>query len=181
MNTLHVKPAPASTAGVAAAAAAILAQCDDFLATIPPECYARESRTIKGGTIGKHVRHTVDHFAAPLGCLDRDEPVDYDHRAREVPMETSPALARQTIGSLLTRLRAIDEPAAARPIQIRVMLADDGTEAVLATSLGRELHFAFHHAVHHYAMLKAIAAEFGVTASPDFGVAPSTLNFLRDR
>lgn len=179
MSTLDTKSAPA--ASVAAAAAAILAQCADFLDSIPDDCYARESRTIKGGTIGKHVRHTVDHFAAPLGCLDRDEPVDYDHRAREVPMETSPDVARQTIRTLLARLHAIDDRAAGRPIQIRVMLAGDGTEALLDTSLGRELHFAFHHAVHHYAMLKAIAGEFGVTAPPEFGVAPSTLNFLQAR
>lgn len=177
-------PATASTnqpAPVAAAAAAILDQCARFVQAMPEGVYTRESRTIKGGTIGKHVRHSVDHFAAALGCLGSDAVIDYDHREREVPMETSAAVALRTIADLRRRLTAINEPDVRSPVRISVMLAGDGTEATLHSSLGRELHFAFHHAVHHHAMMKAIAAEHGVDAPADFGLAPSTINYERSR
>lgn len=170
-----------STPSVAAAASAILGQCALFIGALPESVYARDSLALKGGTIGKHIRHTVDHFSAALACLDSGEPIDYDNRVREVPMETSPALALDAIGSIRARLDALDGPAIGCPVKIRVMLAGDGTEATLDSSLGRELHFALHHAVHHHAMLKAIAGEFGVEVPAEFGLAPSTINYERSR
>ncbi len=166
---------------VAAAVSAILAQCSRFVESLPPEVYTRTSIAIKGGTIGKHVRHSVDHFAAAISALDSGDPIDYDHRSREVPMETSPSLAVRAIDALRQRVERLDEGSLKRPVQIRVMLSGDGSEATLDSSLGRELHFAFHHAVHHHAMLKAIACECGVEPSPEFGLAPSTINYERSR
>lgn len=171
----------ASTPSVAAAASAILAQCSDFIRAIPASEYTRESRSLKGGTIGKHVRHSVDHFNAAIGCLGNREPIDYDRRSRDVPMESSPAVALAAIDALRRRLESLDDRAIAGPVRIRVMLTGDGTEATLESSLGRELHFAFHHAVHHHAMLKAIAGEFGVSTPAEFGLAPSTINHERSR
>lgn len=62
------------------------------------------------------------------------------------------------------------------PVRVRVMVSGDGAETELVSSLARELAFATHHAVHHQAMMRAIAGEFGVEASSDFGKAPSTIN-----
>jgi uncharacterized damage-inducible protein DinB len=56
------------------------------------------------------------------------------------------------------------------------MVAGDGSCATLSTTIGRELAFATHHGVHHQAMMRAIAGEFGVDVSPTFGKAPSTIN-----
>lgn len=166
---------------VAAAVSAILDQCSRFIQALPPEVYTRTSQSIKGGTIGKHVRHTVDHFAAALACLDTRQPIDYDRRSREVPMETSQAVAIQAINALRARVESLDDRALRGPVQIQVMLTGDGTEATLDSSLGRELHFAFHHAVHHHAMLKAIACEFGCEPSAEFGLAPSTINYTKGK
>lgn len=173
--------APCACPPVAAAVSAILDQCARFVGALPPDVYTRTSQSIKGGTIGKHVRHTVDHFAAALACLDTRQPIDYDRRSREVPMETSPAVALQAITALRTRVESLDDRALRGPVQIQVMLTGDGTEATLDSSLGRELHFAFHHAVHHHAMLKAIACEFGCEPTPDFGLAPSTINYAKSK
>jgi hypothetical protein len=51
----------------------------------------------------------------------------------------------------------------------------------LVSTLGRELAFATHHAVHHQAMMKAIAFEFGVEVEECFGKAPATVNAERTR
>jgi len=64
---------------------------------------------------------------------------------------------------------------------VRVMLTSDGQDTTLPSTFGRELAFAAHHAIHHHAMIKAIAEEFGIATPAEFGKAPSTLNFERDR
>jgi len=61
-------------------------------------------------------------------------------------------------------------------VRVRVMLCADGQHAELGSTLGRELAFAAHHAVHHHAMVAAIAAEFGLSAPDGFGRAPSTIH-----
>ncbi|KAK3847404.1 MAG: hypothetical protein J3R72DRAFT_431333 [Linnemannia gamsii] len=43
------------------------------------------------------------------------------------------------------------------------------------STFGRELWFCSLHAVHHFAMIKVICAEFGMPLTEGFGVAPSTL------
>lgn len=174
--------APLSCDAVAAAADALLAQCADMLRALPNAAYATDSAVIRGGSIGKHLRHTLDHFHAALGPVstplaDDADTIDYDRRERHVAMESQPDAADAAIAQLrhalaLARARSLDAP-----VRVRVMLDAAGTNAELTSTLGRELAFATHHAVHHQAMMKAIAAEFGVALAHDFGKAPSTLRF----
>lgn len=176
---------PASTtpcrAPVTAAGVALLEQCGGFIGAVASQDghYARTSRILPGGTIGKHVRHCLDHFRAALEGFDRSAPIDYDHRERNVPMESEPAAALEAIFDLAARLRILDAAALASPVRVRVMLSGDGQEAELDSTLGRELAFATHHAVHHHAMMGAIAAELGIQVGPEFGKAPSTLHHER--
>lgn len=163
---------------VAAVALAVLDQCAGLLGRLSDRAYAAESGVLKGGTIGKHVRHTLDHFVAALGC-PAGGAIEYDRRARNVPMETDRGEALAAIRGLRERLAGVSEGVLASPVRVRVMLTGDGREAELHSTLGRELAFAMHHAVHHHAMIKAMAGEFGVDAGEEFGRAPSTLNHER--
>ena len=164
---------------VPTAALAILAQCAGLLDELDDACYTADSETIKGGTIGKHVRHSLDHFEAAMFGLEHKEIVDYDHRERAVEMETSRAAALGAIGSLRKRIEVLGESDLGTALRIRVMLSGEGAEAVLDSTLGREIFFATHHAIHHHAMIKAIAREHGYEPGDDFGKAPSTINFER--
>jgi uncharacterized damage-inducible protein DinB len=164
---------------VAAAAIAMLDQCAAFVCAAGA-AYADESRILKGGTIGKHVRHTLDHFRAALEGAAAGVVVDYDHRERDVPMETEQAAALEAIAMLRRRLARVVDTELDRPLRVRVLLTADGQEAELRSTLGRELAFATHHAVHHCAMLGAIAAEFAVPTEDGFGKAPSTLKHERN-
>lgn len=185
--TVEAKPAPSATseasAGAicpaAAAAVCLLEQCASFIDALDDDSYRRTSAAMMGGTIGKHVRHCLDHFAAVVNAASGGGAIDYDHRQRDVPMETDRAEARRAIDGIVTGLRSIHAAASAVPVTVRVMLAADGAEAVLPSSLARELAFASHHAVHHHAMMKVIADEFGVPCPEGFGKAPSTLNHER--
>ena len=165
--------------GVAAAAAAILDQCACFAESVDAHAYTADSEALSGGTIGKHIRHTLDHFRAAMHGFDNGATIDYDHRARGVPVETCVQTAAGEARSLRARIEALTSSELGSAVSIRVMLASDGSEASLPSSLARELAFATHHAVHHCAMMKAISKEHGCGCPEGFGVAPSTLNYER--
>jgi uncharacterized damage-inducible protein DinB len=171
----------ASCASLAGSADAILSQCESFVRSLDDSAYTGKSTSLSGGTVGKHLRHTLDHFAAALAALDHAGVIDYDHRDRDVPMESDRQHALRAIAALRDRLgRAAAEPAET-PVSIRVMISGAGDEAELRSTFGRELAFATHHAVHHQAMMKVIAAEFGAILGADFGTAPSTIKFNTTR
>lgn len=161
---------------VVSGALSVLDQCDAFVRMVDDAAYARESEVIAGGTIGKHVRHILDHFRA---VVEGHDPIDYDHRDRDVPMERNRADAMATIRRVRRCLEELDESAIADPVGIRVMVSEDGCDTVLGSTVGRELAFAAHHAVHHHAMLRAIGAEMGFRAEGAFGKAPSTVHHER--
>ncbi len=162
---------------VVLAALALLEQCGSFVGALPDTAYTADSRTIKGGTIGKHVRHVLDHYAAILVGVESATPIDYDHRERDVPMETRRQSALDGVEHTRRRLRGLSVAQLDGPVRVRVMLACDGAEAELGSTLARELAFATHHAVHHHAMIRAIAEEQGVAPAAEFGKAPSTLSY----
>lgn len=161
---------------VAATADAILEQCDRFISEVPHDRFTGVSATITGGSIGKHARHVLDHFRAALTTPACD-PIDYDHRERGSRVETDPDAARAEIATLRSIVRSLDEDAMNTAVTTRVMLTGTGETADLRSTLGRELFFATHHAIHHHAMMKAIGREFGIEAPAGFGTAPSTINF----
>lgn len=173
------RPAPphAPPSAVLAAADDLLAHCQHFVQLVADEHFARDSALMPGGSLGKHLRHLLDHYLALFVALDAMGPVMYDRRERNVPMETQRSAALDAITDLRARLKSTPHDLLDKPLTVRVMLSGDGTEAQLRSSLARELAFATHHAVHHQAMIRVIAGEFGVHASPDFGKAPSTLHF----
>ncbi len=172
---VRVAAPPSRVSPVAAAGMAMLEQCAAFVGCIGDREYATDSRTHKGGTMGKHVRHVLDHFRAALDGAAGETVIDYDHRARNVPMETDRRAALEAITALRGRLAALPDTDMTQAVRVRVMLSGDGAEAELSSTLGRELAFASHHAVHHHAMLKAIAAEFAIDPGEEFGKAPSTI------
>jgi uncharacterized damage-inducible protein DinB len=171
----------ATPADVATAARLILDQCAVFLSGVPDTVYVAEAQTVRGGSVGKHVRHVLDHFSALLAEVraGATAAVDYDHRARGVPSESDKRIAMGSIESITADVRALTEHDLRRTIRVRVMITGDGTEAELESTVARELAFVTHHAVHHHAMMKTIAGEFGIQAEEGFGKAPSTLNYLK--
>jgi hypothetical protein len=178
-KAVAVEPDPGGGAAVAAAAVSLLAQCAALVERLDDGAYTATSTTIRGGTIGKHFRHVLDHFRAAVGCHADGGCIDYDHRDRDVPMETDRRLAMDSIDSLAAGLRRIDDRGLSSAVRVRVMVSADGATAELRSTLARELAFAAHHAVHHLAMIRAIASEFGQELPEDLGRAPSTLNHER--
>jgi uncharacterized damage-inducible protein DinB len=160
------------------AAEELLGQCVQIVEAVDDAAYSRPSAVLRGGSIGKHLRHTLDHYAAIVAHAVGGEPIDYDHRARGVSVETDRVAARSHIAMLRTGVAGL-RGAASEPVTIRVMVSGDGAEALLESTVAREVAFATHHGVHHVAMMKAIAGEMGVEFGDEVGKAPSTIQYER--
>lgn len=168
-------------AGCRAAGAALAAvdACATFLSLLGSERYTRPSPLMHNATIGQHVRHALDHYAAALRGA-RGEIIDYDHRERGRAVETDLAAALSELMAIRDGLAGIDAQRSADPVRVRVMVnGSTGEEAELGSTLGREIAFAAHHAVHHHAMISAIAQSMGVRVPEGFAKAPATLHHER--
>ena len=161
-------------------ACALLDQCHEFLGALDAEQYTLPSSRMMGSTIGQHVRHTLDHYAAALTALS-GEIIDYDHRQRDTPVENDLEVALDTVVKLRTDLERVPEGKLGDVVRLRVMLDAEGSEIELGSTLARELAFSTHHAIHHCAMIASIAWEQGVGCPEGFGKAPSTRNYERTK
>lgn len=170
------KPGCGSLGRVCVAADAILEQCADYIDCVSDEEYTFESRVVKGGTIGKHVRHILDHFRCAI-TTDCTEPIDYDHRRRGGSVERDQRVAKSEIATLRSLLGDLNEKSLGETVTTRVMLCGDGQTVDLESTRAREIFFAMHHAIHHNAILKAIGLELGFECPEGFGTAPATINF----
>jgi len=173
MTTVTKEPCPTVTASCA-----LLGQCRTFLQSIDTDHYTTPSQRLMGSTIGQHVRHSLDHYAAALSALE-GRIIDYDHRARKTPIESECTAAIAQIDTLSSQIESLAADAMASDVTIRVMLSAEGETADLRSTLAREFAFATHHAIHHCAMMASIASELGQSIPEGFGKAPSTRNYER--
>lgn len=142
-------------------------------------------------SIGMHIRHSMDHVELAVlaaGHPDENSELHYDLRVRGGTLETDMDEAKKRILNVADVLKDIDklsesesalETVALRPTKATFFLSAEPTEYHLPSTLGRELGFVAHHAIHHMAMIKLIATNHaGLDDSdlpPDFGRAPSTV------
>jgi len=137
------------------------------------------SKLLPGSTIGKHLRHARDYFDLLLACLSRPKPLElnYDIRSRNVPMETSRPIAASALEGTIQQLRHLQESGSTGILEEQITLeAVTPFRQVMQTTVGREMWFAALHAIHHWSMIRLIAAgEMGIELDQSFGVAPSTL------
>jgi hypothetical protein len=163
-----------------------------------------------GATIGQHYRHSMDHVelaALVADTTDKQslssssssksemmEELHYDLRVRGGTLEKDMDMSRKRLVDVVAIFKQLefrspqqqqsysDESITSRPIAAYFNLsADTNDEIRLLSTIGRELGFAAHHAIHHMAMVKIIATKtlgYGENDLPHgFGTAPSTLLF----
>jgi hypothetical protein len=159
-----------------------------LLETLDDAQYRHVALPLSTASIGAHVRHVLDHYRLLLAGLAVGL-VDYDARERHTPVETDRQAAAAAVRALLADLAALGELAArapaalSRPLAIRQQCAEppagpgvpDGCESTAV----RELFFLHSHAVHHHALIAVLARAQGIPLAESFGMAPSTLTWLR--
>lgn len=139
------------------------------------EEYTKVYRPYFDSSLGKHLRHILDHYL----CFQRDfdtELINYDLRQRDTLVETDKTHAVQVIQRLCQFFESLRSSNVAQPLSV-LMCNDVDLPAgeITQSSLGRELQFLQGHSVHHYALIATILRFSGKTLNPNFGVAPSTI------
>ncbi|MGR2739500.1 DinB family protein [Billgrantia sp. Q4P2] len=154
-----------------------LHQLQAFLERLTPTLYRYAFGPTGRQSLGKHVRHILDHYDALLAGAGVGS-IDYENRQRDERLEAEPvaAVARVVeISAALPRLHAHHSTTQ----QMRYPVDGACSSLTLSTSLARELAFMTSHTVHHMALLGFMAEQLGVALPDDFGVHPSTLRFWR--
>jgi len=123
---------------------------------------------------GGHLRHILEFYQCFLDGISTLH-IDYDSRPRDRAVEVSRAAAAATIRSLVLRLESSPDLRCDATLWVR---EEDGDQ-FLESSLNRELQVLSSHTIHHFALLALTLRLHGLEMDPDFGMAPSTLRYLR--
>jgi uncharacterized damage-inducible protein DinB len=166
-------------ARVRAAATAILLQGEELVATLSVHDFTQKVPAVFNASIGGHFRHCLDHFL----CLIRDlsgGTIDYDRRQRDARMEESPEFVLGVARDLRQKLSELPLELLQREVTARCEVSYEHGDSPTTQSTGsRELVYCIAHAIHHYALISVMARLGGVTLPCGFGIAPSTVNYLK--
>ncbi|KAJ1831275.1 hypothetical protein LPJ70_006749 [Coemansia sp. RSA 2708] len=154
--------------------------------------YTRGSKALPGSTIGKHVRHVLDHFSLLFAALADAQsaadnlqhplgPVDYAHRERNPTTESTVAGGQASIGKTVASVDRLRQREAAIPTFITISdTMPGGAMASFLSTVDRELWFCIHHMVHHNAIIASLMFELGLDPPTEFAYAPSTIKLGHD-
>ena len=172
---------------IAYQALGILSQKRTVLETVNAEDYIRKLPAFFNGSIGAHIRHSLDHFQSLLTAMrnandtDMDRLVDYDTRKRNTDIETDIAVALRAVQNVELQLRSLSDKdlgsAILRVSFIGEIESGSYNQYTVSSQYWRELSFVSHHAVHHLSMMKVMLTSMGyeLPAEANIGVAFSTV------
>lgn len=154
-------------------------QLESLLDGLSDEHYARKPIGRFQGSIGGHVRHSIDHMRTLLN-VDASGLLNYDERERGTDIEHNRPSAVAALRELEARFLNLPSAMMERRLTLRAMLTSDGVVVEAETSFARELAFVLSHTIHHNAILAAMLREIDFAPPPDFGYAPSTVAYLSE-
>jgi uncharacterized damage-inducible protein DinB len=125
------------------------------------------------GSIGEHVRHSLDHARALLALTDSDD-LTYDARLRGTTVETHSDIAAREIARVCGELEQLAATPPERPIRLLLIAETGRCPSEVISTLGREIGFVIQHTIHHCALIALLLERSGVTTPVRFGYAPST-------
>lgn len=151
----------------------LIGQIKDTIAIIPAEDYARPLEVYNGSTIGGHFRHIYDFFRCLSDQCDRCD-MDYADRHRDPTLESDKMASINAFDRLIEHISAMDESA---ETVVRADFEVAGDRPVVKSTIGRELMYAYDHAIHHLAIIKigVRAINPALAINQDLGVAASTI------
>jgi len=156
----------------------VLHQGRVLLKSVSSETYTRKEDGPHGASLGAHYRHVLDHFLCLLEGLQAGQ-IDYDQRRRSPEIENSALEALSVTEDLIEKFRDLPPDILQRDCTVIYSVGYGESDAhAVGSNVAREVMFCVGHAIHHYAILKLLAAGMAVTLPYEFGVAPSTLKHL---
>ena len=159
----------------------VLTQGEELLRLIGDDDYTRVARPAFSSGIGAHYRHCLDHFTSFLRGT-RDGEINFDTRDRDSNMEIDRLFVLEQTQAMLRAVINLDRSLLTRSVRItaKVQYASTTSQTAMST-FERELMYVVAHAMHHYALIRVMASLLEIRLPAEFGVAPSTLQHLRNR
>ncbi len=149
-------------------------QIEQLLDQLSVEQYAQKLDLFNGSSIGQHVRHIHDFYATVTHASQKST-LDYSKRERNTKIEESSYMALTCLCNLRDKIEDCEED---QPIDVIAdFTVNDNDQVLVKSTLGRELMYAYDHAIHHLAIIKmGIRHHFPeCKIDENLGVAASTL------
>lgn len=143
--------------------------------------YQKTDPPVYQSSIGKHMRHILDHYQSLIKY--KDNRIDYDTRERDERIETDKTYATSVANQIIENLNIfLTEPLLlGENIMVRSNEGEETQNKIWSEStIKREFQFLLSHTVHHYALIAIILRIEGYKPDKEFGVAPSTLRFQKE-
>lgn len=156
---------------------AIAEQIIGLLHAIDSSTYSRPLDVFRGATLGQHFRHIFNFYQCLLNGVDAGT-IDYGHRDRDPRLENDPIEAVYAFLEIKNGIMELEEH---RLVKVMVDFSThvDDSRPLVSSSIGRELMYAYDHALHHLAIIRIglQAAIPDLVIDKNLGVAPSTVKF----
>lgn len=157
------------------AAQDVLLQGLGLLFELHDHAYSRVATAPFNASIGQHYRHVLEHFQSLIRGASARE-INYDARERNPRLHGEVTYASIATCDVLRALKRYSEETLARPCKVINSVGYRASNpSAFESNVSRELAYCIGHAIHHYAIIRLICHEIGVTVPAEFGVAPSTL------
>ncbi len=127
------------------------------------------------GSIGKHIRHIIDHYTCFFETLSHAY-VNYDDRPRVNTVETKTHRACKELSNIVLQLSRFNAHQA-NPVHIYISATPDKDPVPAESSLQRELLFLQSHTIHHMAVIQLMLNSLGISVGSDFALSPSTISY----
>ena len=157
----------------------IFDQIHDVLQHLDVDTYQRPLSLFSGATLGQHFRHIFEFYECLVKGVKAGQ-IDYARRVRNPLVEQDLTTAREAFRSLISPISSLEEN---HLIQIVSEYSSDTDEErmTVQSSVGRELMYAYDHAIHHLAIIRmGLQTECPeIQVHPNLGVAPSTVKYRK--
>jgi hypothetical protein len=135
------------------------------------EQYVKPCKTLFNASIGQHVRHIIELFQSLLSGYEEGI-VNYEHRKRDVNIETNKEFALQLLKNIYEN---VDKPN--KGLTLTTCYDEHSSDTMnVITNYHREVIYNLEHAIHHMALIRIGVNEVSdIKLSENFGVAASTI------
>jgi len=166
------------TSALMADARDVLLQGLRLLFDLDDGSYSRIAGAPFNASIGQHYRHVIEHFQILTRGLQGGE-INYDARDRNIRLQSEVTFGSITTCDILRILKRYTDEILARGCKVTNSVGYSSSQpSTFESNVGRELAYCAGHAIHHYAIIRLICHQIGVTVPAEFGFAPATLKHM---
>ncbi|MFK7847513.1 MAG: hypothetical protein AB8G77_19635 [Rhodothermales bacterium] len=151
-----------------------------LLTEMDDRVYTHTDSPVYNSGIGDHYRHCLEHYLCFLDGIDARS-IDYDARKRDKRISSDRLYAIQITEQIVRQLNLTGCEGVSLKVKMDCRLDDEEGAIWTDSTPERDLQYLQAHTIHHYALIAMILRLQGHEPGEGFGVAPSTLTYLKSQ